>query len=97
MTKVEQSFEQISPLLDDAVMAIASMNLAPYEHAALASMTVFHLSMGTALAMMRCDPDEKIPDSEQQRIIELLTKQKREVEEVLQAATERFMSGRALS
>ena len=87
-------FAQLSPLLESAVLHIASLKLSPYEHAALAAVAVNRLAAGTLLSLARSDCRDADPSPEQkERIQQLLARELGNTEEVIQAAAERFMSG----
>ena len=91
MPDLEDHFAQLSPLLESAVLHIASLKLSPYEHAALA---VNRLAAATLLSLTRSDVrDDDLSDEQKQRIQQLLARELGNNEEVIQAAAERFMSG----
>lgn len=94
MPDLESHFAQLSPLLESAVLHIASLKLSPYEHAALAAVAVNRLAAGTLLSLARSDCRDADPSPEQkERIQQLLARELGNTEEVIQAAAERFMSG----
>lgn len=94
MPDLESHFAQLTPLLESAVLHIASLKLSPYEHAALAAVAVNRLAAGTLLSLTRSGMrDDDLTDEQKQRIQQLLARELANTEEVIQAAAERFMSG----
>lgn len=94
MPDLESHFAQLTPLLESAVLHIASLKLSPYEHAALAAVAVNRLAAGTLLSLTRSGMrDDDLTAEQKQRIQQLLARELANTEEVIQAAAERFMSG----
>ena len=94
MSDLESHFAQLSPLLESAVLHIASLKLSPYEHVALAAVAVNRLAAATLLSLTRSDVrDDDLSDEQKHRIQQLLARELGNNEEVIQAAAERFMSG----
>jgi hypothetical protein len=94
MTRVEERFKQLSPLLDDAVLFIAQSNLSSYESAALTSLATARISMGAVLAILRStNRDVDLSCEELKRIGELLIKNAEEADDIVRAAAYFFISG----
>lgn len=94
MTKVEQRFEQLSPLLDDAVLFIAQSDLTGYESAALASLATSRISMGCVLSILRSEKrDDDVSQEERNRISELLLRNSVEADDIMCSAARIFASG----
>lgn len=94
MPDLEDHFAQLSPLLESAVLHIASLMLSPYEHAALAAIAVNRLAAGTLHSLASSDRRYADPSPEEkERIQQLLARELGNTEDVIQAAAERFMSG----
>lgn len=94
MPDLEDHFAHLSPLLESAVLHIASLKLCPFEHASLGALAQARLSLGMALSLLRSDAhDDDLSDEQKHRILELLAREMESANEAMQAAAERFMSG----
>ncbi len=88
--KLIECLDQLSPLMDDAVKLMKSMNLNPSEYISLSFLTCADFSMRSALSLPT--KDEDLTEEQRENILELLMKKKREADEVMRAASERFMN-----
>lgn len=89
--KLVDCLDQISPLLDDTVKLMKSMQLNPSEYIALSFLTCADFSMRSALSLPT--KDEELTEEQRENILELLMKKKCEADEVMRAASERFVNG----
>lgn len=88
--KLIECLEQISPLIDDTISLMQSMQLNPSEHIALGFLICADFSMRAALSLPT--NEEELTEEQRENIIELLAKKKREADEVMQAASQKFMN-----
>lgn len=88
--KLIECLEQLSPLMDDAVKLMKTMELNTSEFIALGFLTCADFSIRSALSLPT--KDEELTDEQRQNILELLADKRREADEVIQMAAEKFLN-----
>ena len=88
---LSECLDQLSPLMESAVKLIQSMGLNPSEHIALSFLTCADFSIRAALSIPT--RDEALTEEQRECIMELLDRKRRDADEIMQAAAQKFMFG----
>ena len=90
-TDLSECLDQLSPLMESAIKLMQSMRLNPSEHIALSFLACADFSIRAALAIPK--KDEELTEEQRECIMKLLDKKRRDADEIMQAAAQKFMFG----